>query len=52
MANANDHSLLRALNQEIRAKALGYGLDPFDVAFEVLTFEEMNEVASYDGFPV
>jgi stage V sporulation protein R len=52
MANANDYSLLRALNQEIRAKALGYGLDPFDVAFEVLTFEEMNEVASYDGFPV
>ena len=52
MANANDYSVLRALNQEIHAKVLSYGLDPFDIAFEVLTFEEMNEVASYDGFPV
>jgi stage V sporulation protein R len=52
MVITNDYSLLRELNLEIRSKALGYGLDPFDVAFEVLTFEEMNEVASYDGFPV
>ncbi len=48
---SNNHNLLRELNLEIREKALAYGLDPFDVAFEVLSFEEMNEVAAYDGFP-
>jgi stage V sporulation protein R len=52
MTNANDHSLLQQLNLEIREKSLAYGLDPFDVAFEVLTFEEMNEVAAYEGFPI
>ncbi len=52
MSSANSYELLRELNAEIREKALVYGLDPFDVAFEVLSFEEMNEVAAYEGFPV
>ena len=52
MTNSNDYNLLRELNLEIRGKALSYGLDPFDVAFEVLTFAEINEVAAFDGFPV
>ncbi len=52
MIGLNDFHVLRELNLEIRDKALAYGLDPFDVAFEVLTFEEMNEVAAYAGFPV
>jgi stage V sporulation protein R len=52
MTSANDYSLLRELNVEIHAKALASGLEPFGVAFEVLTFEQMNEIASYDGFPV
>lgn len=52
MINVNDYSTLRELNLEIHEKAITYGLDPFNVAFEVLTFEEMNEVAAYDGFPV
>jgi stage V sporulation protein R len=52
MTSANDYTLLRELNLGIHEKALALGLDPFDVAFEVLTFEQMNEVAAYDGFPV
>src|SRR3972149_12157454 len=52
MNSANSYELLRDLNLEIREKALAYELDPFDVAFEVLTFEEINEVAAYEGFPV
>jgi stage V sporulation protein R len=47
----NLHKVLRELNLAIREKALAYGLEPFDVAFEVLSFEEMNEVAAYEGFP-
>jgi len=35
----------------IRAQALEYGLDFFEVIFEVLDFHQMNEVASYMGFP-
>ena len=52
MFKATDYNVLSELNLEIREKALAYGLDPFDVAFEMLTFEEMNEVAAYEGFPV
>jgi stage V sporulation protein R len=47
--------LIRALsdlNLEIRNKALGYGLDPFNVAFEVVTFDQMNELAAFEGFPI
>jgi len=36
----------------IKAKALEYGLDPFEVVFEVLPFETMNQIAAYGGFPV
>lgn len=43
---------LRQINEEIRQRALDYSLDFFEVIFEVLSFEEMNMVASYDGFPV
>ena len=52
MTSANDYTLLRKLNLGIHEKALALGLEPFDVAFEVLTFEQLNEVAAYDGFPV
>jgi stage V sporulation protein R len=38
--------------EEIRQHASSYGLDFFDVLFEVLDFEEMNMLASYGGFPV
>ena len=41
--------------EELRAKvekyARGYGLDFFDVIFEVLNYEELNAVAAGGGFP-
>jgi stage V sporulation protein R len=36
---------------EIARIARGYGLDFFDTIFEVVDFDQMNEVASYGGFP-
>ncbi|MBI2487236.1 MAG: SpoVR family protein [Deltaproteobacteria bacterium] len=38
--------------EEIKQHASNYGLDFFDVIFEVIDFEEMNMLASYGGFPV
>ena len=37
--------------QRIKAKAIEYGLDFYEVVFEVLPFEVMNQIASYGGFP-
>ncbi len=42
---------LRDLARQVEGYALAYGLDPFDVVFEVLDFDEMNMVAAYGGFP-
>lgn len=36
----------------IKAKAREYGLDFFEVVFEVLDFQTMNQIAAYGGFPV
>lgn len=36
----------------IKAKAIEYGLDFYEVVFEVLDFDTMNQIASYGGFPV
>src|SRR5438309_6343134 len=36
---------------EIKAHAKGYGLDFWDVVFEILDYDELNEVAAYGGFP-
>jgi len=38
--------------QAIKAKAIEYGLDFFEVVFEVLPFDTMNQIAAYGGFPV
>ncbi|MCB9686290.1 MAG: SpoVR family protein [Alphaproteobacteria bacterium] len=35
----------------IRALAKSYGLDFFDVVYEMVTYEEMNMLAAYGGFP-
>jgi stage V sporulation protein R len=35
----------------IEAHARGYGLDFHDVVFEVLDYDQLNEVAAYGGFP-
>ena len=43
---------LLAHMQAIKAKAREYGLDFFEVVYEVLPFEVMNQIASYGGFPV
>jgi stage V sporulation protein R len=42
---------LQQIRDEIKAYALDYGLDPFETIFEILDFDQMNEVASYGGFP-
>lgn len=39
------------LRDEIKGYALEYGLDPFETIFEILDFDQINEVASYGGFP-
>lgn len=43
---------LLAHMQRIKAKAIEYGLDFYEVVFEVLPFEVMNQIASYGGFPI
>ena len=37
--------------QRIKAKAQEYGLNFFEVVFEVLPFDVMNQIAAYGGFP-
>jgi len=42
---------LQRLAESIAVLARSYGLDFFDTAFEVVDFKQMNEFASYGGFP-
>jgi stage V sporulation protein R len=42
---------LHEQKQRIEKIAGDYGLDFYPVAFEVLAYDQMNEVASYGGFP-
>ncbi|HEY4491003.1 MAG TPA: SpoVR family protein, partial [Acidobacteriota bacterium] len=42
---------LEKIRDEIKEHALEYGLDPFETIFEILDFDQINEVASYGGFP-
>ncbi len=44
-------SHLETLRREIRGYAREYGLDFFEVFFEILSYEKMNEIASYGGYP-
>src|SRR5215475_2962727 len=37
--------------EEIEKYARDYGLDFFTTIFEILEFDELNQVASYGGFP-
>ena len=41
---------LATLNKEVEAYAREFGLDFFETVFEVVTYDEMNMVASY-GHP-
>jgi len=54
MGVRRDTDLPAALREHmlaIRAKAHEYGLDFFDVVFEVVDFRTMNQIAAYGGFP-
>src|SRR5580693_8654810 len=42
---------LRTEKERIEKIARGYGLDFFPTIFEILTYDQMNEVAAYGGFP-
>ncbi len=42
---------LRVEQERIEKIARDYGLDFFPVIFEMLTYDQMNEIAAYGGFP-
>lgn len=42
---------LSKIKEEIEGYARGYGLDFFETIYEVLEFEQLNQVAAYGGFP-
>ncbi|MBI4544383.1 MAG: SpoVR family protein [Gemmatimonadetes bacterium] len=42
---------LRSLQQQIEQHAREFGLDFFEIVYEVLDWEEINEVAAYGGYP-
>lgn len=37
---------------QIEKVAEGYGLDFFETVFELVSYDEMNQIASFGGFPV
>ena len=42
---------LRDIQREVEEHARGFGLDTFPVLFEVVSYDQMNELAAYGGFP-
>ncbi|MDD5306605.1 MAG: SpoVR family protein [Deltaproteobacteria bacterium] len=42
---------LREIQDVIEGYARGYGLDFFPTFFEIVNYDEMNEIAAYGGFP-
>jgi len=42
---------LREIEEEIIGYAKGFGLDFFDTHFEIVNYDEMNEIAAFGGFP-
>ena len=42
---------LEELRTQIRAYAVDFGLDFFEVIYELVDYDEMNMIASYGGFP-
>ncbi|MRG91521.1 SpoVR family protein [Polyangium spumosum] len=42
---------LRVEQERVEAAAREYGLDFFPTIFEILTYDQMNEIAAYGGFP-
>ncbi len=42
---------LRDIQEFIRGVAIDYGLDFFDTIFEVVDYQQINEIAAFGGFP-
>jgi stage V sporulation protein R len=42
---------LRVEQEKIEALSAAYGLDFFPVIFEMVSYDQMNEIAAYGGFP-
>jgi stage V sporulation protein R len=42
---------LNGIRAQVEAHARAAGLDFYETIFEVLSFEEVNMVAAYGGFP-
>jgi stage V sporulation protein R len=42
---------LRDIQRNVDAHAKAYGLDTFPILFEVVGYDQMNELAAYGGFP-
>ena len=42
---------LRGWQDKIEGYARDFGLDFFPTVFEILTYDQMNEIAAYGGFP-
>ncbi len=51
-ADSNLTPELQRLHEEIRGHALDYGLDPFEVIFEMVDSDAINSLAALGGFPV
>src|SRR5258705_4176841 len=47
----NGKEPLRIVQEEILEAARGFGLDPIRTVFELVAYDELNEVAAYGGFP-
>lgn len=43
---------LEQFRKLIEAEAKAYGLDFFDTIFEMVSYEQINQIAAYGGFPV
>src|SRR5690349_5843795 len=42
---------LRELQEKVKAAAEHYGLDCFDVLFEMVDYDQVNQIAAGGGFP-
>ena len=42
---------LRVEQRKIEEIGAAYGLDFFPIIFEMVTYDQMNEIAAYGGFP-
>src|ERR1700683_1295264 len=42
---------LLSAKRQIRERAVSYGLDFLPVIFEMVDYDQMNEIAAYGGFP-